>query len=132
MKFKAKIDRRIVSIDEVSPLITAPARVIFNDAWGNTEQTFDTADLAGMPADLAAILVRTFYVHDLAGAQRTRKARWHALRELAEFLRDCRDIATARDLDDVLLRRFIVGWRNGMTGLAAHKAWRDKCRCCVH
>lgn len=109
MKVRAKIDRRFAPIDETIALASGPARVIFNDAWGNIEQTFDTAELAGMPTDLAAVLVRTFYVHDLGGAQRTRKARWHALRELAEFLRDRRDVETAGDLDDVLLRRF-AGW----------------------
>lgn len=107
MKAKARINRRFAPIDEAVPLAAAPARVIFNDAWGNIEQSFDTGELVGMPSDLAAILVRTFHVHDLAGAERTRKARWHALRELAEFLRGHRDVETARDLDDVVLRRFI-------------------------
>lgn len=107
MKAKTRINRRLAPIEEAVQLVAAPARVIFNDAWGNIEQTFDTAELAGMPSDLAAVLVLTFHVHDLAGAQRTRKARWHALRELAEFLRDHRDVETARDLDDVALRRFI-------------------------
>ncbi|MDX8535942.1 hypothetical protein RFM41_33795 [Mesorhizobium sp. VK25A] len=109
MRAKSRIDRRFAPVDETVPLAAMPARVIFNDAWGNVEQTFDIAELAGVPADLAAILLRAFHVHDLAGARKTRTARWHALKEIAEFLRDRRDVETARDLDDALLRRF-AGW----------------------
>ena len=108
MRDKARIDRRIVPVDKAVPFEAAPTRIIFNDAWGNVEQTFDTTELAGMPTDLAAVLVRAFHLHDLAGSKKTRRARWHALKELASFLRGLRDVETARDLDDILLQRFIV------------------------
>lgn len=106
---KSKIDRRIEPIFEPPSLTAMPTRVIFHDAWGGVEQTFDTNDLNGMPGDLAAALVRAFHTHTLGGAVSTRDARWRVLRVLAEFLRDQPDAGSARDIDDARLRRF-VSW----------------------
>jgi hypothetical protein len=75
------------------------------------------------------VLVRAFHVHDLAGAKKTRKARWHALKELAGFLRDRRDAETARDLNDTLLRRFIAWMADRHDRARGRRAWRDKCHC---
>ena len=108
MRVKARIDRRIAPVDEPPSRTAMPVRIIFNDAWGKVEQTFETIDLVGMPVDLASALVRAFHVHDLGGATKTRKARWHALKEFAEFLRDRPEVETARDLDDTLFRRFVA------------------------
>lgn len=109
MKGRARINRRLEPIFEPPSMTAMPARIIFHDAWGGIEQTFDTIDLDGMPRDLAATLVRAFHIHDLGGATKTRKARWRVLKELADFLCHQPDVETARDMDEVRLRRF-VSW----------------------
>ena len=117
---RTRIDRRIVpAARSIDARVAAEPRVIagepganvgiitFHDAWGQTEQRFDPAELR-VSADLAALLAEAFRAHWTSAAATTRDLAWRALRLFTRFVVEDGHIHTARDLTTEALGRYVV------------------------
>lgn len=85
--------------------------VEFRNAWGESIQIFDPRQLAGLPADLQALLVDAFREHSAGLTVATRHSTWSALRRFTRFVTQDGAIESTRDVDSAALGRYVLWLR---------------------
>ena len=112
---RQRIDRRLAEIPQVAGTISGGTVALFRDAWGQTVQRFDVADI-GLPVRLATAFAEAFRGHLAPMARGTRLQGWKALRVFGSFLAEDGAVSDPGDLTSELFGRYILWLDASRTG----------------